>query len=870
MSRQVRPQSYASESPLPAPRRSCPCRKGVEPFGPHRGSRGVVRVLLVVIFACLAGSAWAEKRVALVLAADEYKILRPLENAVNDGRAVETALEKLGFEVFSETNRDLRRMRRALDDFREDGAGADVALVFFSGHGVEINGENRLLPVDADPASLERLKETSLPLEEVTEAVAAIGRIGLIVLDACRNDPFGGQPGAEDGSGRGAVSLKPEVAAAVKPGLGRMGRAENILFSFSAAPGQTASDGAAGNSEFSAALAKFLPTEGLEIRSVLTLVQQEVYDVSRGRQLPYVESGLPKLFFAAASSSALPERDRLLLAMADITPDLRSEVEKVAASADMPLAPLYAALITSGGPTMQEGERRTKLTEAAQSFVQVRADMRKFASSDPRVAELRGQAEAQLALGAFGEARILLTKAAAIDEESRVDLKQHYIDRTISEAETHYLAGGAARAALNYVLAIEDFGKAASLYDEVAGFDIPDDARYRHTLSLELVGTMQMTVGNLAAAATAYEAMARAAEKRAAAQPDVVARQRDVVVARDKIAEVRLAEGDIAGAIAMFEESRATLKDIIDKEPEFEYVRDLAYSYNQTGDARRISGDVAGAEQDYRVGLKISAFLVENVPDYAGYRRDLGVSHSKLGLALRMGNDLEAARTEYEAALAISRDLSAKSPDDMELQRDITVSLNAMGDISRLTGDNASAQDFYRQSVEISRKLVARDPGNTLWRRDLGLGISKLADTRQAAGDSRGALTDYQSALALAQYLAELDPANAEWQRDLSFSQNRVGDALLATGDAKGAADAYQAGYAVAAALLAADPDNVTRILDAAYSRYKLGIAGLDPVANLEAARDMLGKLKADGRLPGANESWATMVETALKRAKGG
>ena len=151
------------------------------------------------------------------------------------------------------------------------------------------------MPVDADPASLETLKNTSLPLEEVRETVAEVGRIGLIVLDACRSDPFGGLAG----DGRGAVALTAEVAAAVKPGLGRIGRADNILFSFSAAPGQSASDGEGENSEFTAALAKFLPTDGLEIRSVLTLVQQEVYDVSRGKQLPYVESGLPKLFFAA-------------------------------------------------------------------------------------------------------------------------------------------------------------------------------------------------------------------------------------------------------------------------------------------------------------------------------------------------------------------------------------------------------------------------------------------------------------------------------------------------------------------------------------------------------------------------------------------
>src|SRR5690606_35746320 len=211
----------------------------------------------------------------------------------------------------------LRRMRRALEDFREDAAGADVALAFFAGHGVEVAGENRLLPVDADAASLDRLRETSLPLEEVTRTLLAAAPVALVLLDACRDDPFG----AGAGGGRGATALvRQPQQSGVRPGLGRVGRADNVLFAFAAAPGQPASDGSGDNSPFTAALARYLPTDGLEIRSVLTLVQQEVYDLSAGAQLPYVESGLPATFFAAQAGE-LPERERLLLAMADVTPE---------------------------------------------------------------------------------------------------------------------------------------------------------------------------------------------------------------------------------------------------------------------------------------------------------------------------------------------------------------------------------------------------------------------------------------------------------------------------------------------------------------------------------------------------------------------
>ncbi len=823
-----------------------------------------LRPLGYAVFVCavlVTGVACAGKRVALVIADNAYRTLRPLENAEADAFAIKAALEKLDFEVVLETDRDLRRTRRALEDFEFDAGGADVALVYFAGHGVEIAGDNRLLPVDADAASLDTLKATTLPLEDVRKAVTSVAKVGLIVLDACRNDPFGV---GTAGGGRGAVALAGAKPDDVKPGLGRVGRAENVLFAFSAAPGETASDGADGHSPFAEALIKYLGTDGLEIRSVLTLVQQQVYDQTRGKQLPYVESGLPKLFFASATQDKLPERERLLLAMADVTPAMRKDVELVAAQSDMPLAPLYAALITSDGASLAEGERRRKLEDAAKAFVKVRADLRNLASSDPQVTALRQKAEASLALGTFEEARASLTEAADIDGKSRNDLKSRFLERTLSEATTHYLSGGAARAELRYPLAIADYGKAVALYDDVAGFDLPDDARYQHVLSLELIGEMQMTVGNLREAARAFTAMEKAATSRAEADPDNVQLQRDLVVARNKVADVQLATGDYAGAIETFEQSRDAMFQIIQQDPRISYLRDLAISFNRSGDARRATGDGPGALADYRNGLKVSQMMVSELPDDDGFRRDLGVSHSKVGLALRMTNDLEGALAEFELALSISETLAAKSPDDIELQRDLTVGLNSIGDVRRLMGDNQGSFDPYRRSVAISEKLVARDPANTQWRRDLELGYGKLGDAEGEAGHLAGALEQFRSSLDIAQHLVDTDPDNAQWQRDLSIAHNKVGDVLAAQGDREAAAAEYRAGYEIAEMQHKAAPGNVQRAVDAAYSRYKLGTAGIDAERNLGDALDMLNGLKSEGRLPGANEPWIPMVEQAI------
>jgi uncharacterized caspase-like protein len=412
--------------------------------------RVVLAFALVFLF---GGAALAERRVALVFGADDYEALRPLDNAVNDARAIEKALEALGFEVSLETDRDLRRMRRALDDFRQDGAGADVALVFFAGHGVEIAGDNRLLPVDADAGSLDALKASTLPLEEITDAVRAVAPVALVLLDACRNDPFG----TEGGDGRGAKALAAADSPEVVAGLGRVGRAENVLFAFAAAPGKTASDGGDGNSPFTAALAEHLGAEGLQVGSALKLVQQDVYDRTRGGQLPFIEDGLPKLFFAAAGGGELPERERLLLAMADISFELRDEVEAVATMHDVPLAPLYAALIGSDGTRLSAGERSKRLEQAAAQYLVVRDELRTLGAADPQVTALRRDAEQHLALGAIDTARARLAEAAGVDAASRATLKANYFERTLSEAATHYLSGRVARADLSHEEALGDF-----------------------------------------------------------------------------------------------------------------------------------------------------------------------------------------------------------------------------------------------------------------------------------------------------------------------------------------------------------------------------------------------------------------------------
>jgi uncharacterized caspase-like protein len=432
--------------------------------------------LLLSFALCLTGlAASAGTRAALVFGADRYQTIRPLGNAGADARAVGEALAALGFAVTFEQDRDLRRMRRALEDFATDAAGAEVVVIYYAGHGIEIAGENRLLPVDADASSLQSLRDTTLPLDEVRSAAARIAPVVLMLLDACREDPYG----VLSPEGRGGVRLPKEVADTARPGLGRVGQAENTLFAFAAAPGAVASDGKGAHSPFTTALVRYLGTDGLEIRSVLTLVQQEVYDTTGGGQLPYIENGLPVLFFAGTTPGDLPERERLLLAMAGLAADLRAEVERVAAAADVPLAPLFGAVIAADLGHLGLEERTRELEEAARAFAQTRDRLRALSSSDPEVARLRAEADARLALGAFDEAQALLDEAIALDKSSRNDLKANLVERTVSAAASLAAKAGIAQVALDHPTAIAALTEAAALYDEIEGLQFDEAAAFQ-------------------------------------------------------------------------------------------------------------------------------------------------------------------------------------------------------------------------------------------------------------------------------------------------------------------------------------------------------------------------------------------------------
>src|SRR5262245_28073636 len=149
-------------------------------------------LLLAVLFIDMAAAEEAKtlKGVALIIGQSRYEHITPLTNPANDAHAVDGLLTSLGFDTRTVSDRDAARLKRDLERFAEDAEGADVALLYYSGHGIEAGGENYLVPVDADVSSLANAAEALVPLSEIMDRLKQTVPVTILLLDACRTNPF--------------------------------------------------------------------------------------------------------------------------------------------------------------------------------------------------------------------------------------------------------------------------------------------------------------------------------------------------------------------------------------------------------------------------------------------------------------------------------------------------------------------------------------------------------------------------------------------------------------------------------------------------------------------------------------------------------
>lgn len=252
----------------------------------HTGSRwftqvAVVLLLTLTLFAS-AGSALAEKRVALVIGNSAYNNVSKLPNPANDAEAIGVLFKSVGFDVVEQRqNLGNAEMRRVIRDFSEKAQGADLAVVFFAGHGIEVDGVNYLIPTDS---RLERdvdVEDEAVSLDRLLKMIEPAKRLRLVILDACRDNPFGKamkRTIATRSIGRGLGPIEPSTS--------------DTLIAFAAKAGSTAIDGAGPNSPFTAALLKHLVTPGLDVRLALGQVRDDVLKATGSKQEPFVYGSL--------------------------------------------------------------------------------------------------------------------------------------------------------------------------------------------------------------------------------------------------------------------------------------------------------------------------------------------------------------------------------------------------------------------------------------------------------------------------------------------------------------------------------------------------------------------------------------------------
>jgi Flp pilus assembly protein TadD len=223
-------------------------------------------------------------RLALVIGNGAYVNATALANPPNDAVVVAKTLREIGFEVIEGTNLDRAGMERLVREFLRKAPGARVTMLYYAGHGMQVDGRNYLIPIDAKLAAPSDLPFETLELDKVLAGLDDEARANIIVLDACRDNPLSRSFASKLGATRSAA-VPAGLAGYATVGTGTM-------IAFATAPGQTALDGAGVNSPFTSAFIKHVRTPGIEVNQMLTRVRVEVASATKNRQVPWANSSL--------------------------------------------------------------------------------------------------------------------------------------------------------------------------------------------------------------------------------------------------------------------------------------------------------------------------------------------------------------------------------------------------------------------------------------------------------------------------------------------------------------------------------------------------------------------------------------------------
>ncbi|UPJ41953.1 tetratricopeptide repeat protein [Bradyrhizobium sp. 40] len=243
------------------------------------------------------GNLRADRRVALVIGNSSYRAVSPLTNPRNDAGAIAKSLRNIGFQAVTlVTDATRESIIDALRAFANEAENSDWAMVYYAGHGIEVGGVNYLIPVDAKLAVDRDIEYEAIPMSQVLRAANAAKKIKLVMLDACRDNPFTPRKtdtpalmvGSESTAGRAIASRSTSGR-----GLAEVKVQGATLVVFAAKDGQVALDGEGGNSPFAVAVTQRIATPGVEINKMFRLIRDDVMEATAGRQEPYTYGSLP-------------------------------------------------------------------------------------------------------------------------------------------------------------------------------------------------------------------------------------------------------------------------------------------------------------------------------------------------------------------------------------------------------------------------------------------------------------------------------------------------------------------------------------------------------------------------------------------------
>ncbi|WP_044550564.1 caspase family protein [Mesorhizobium japonicum] len=463
----------------------------VETSGRNLLARMWLTAFLAALF-CLAATALALaetkslKGVALIIGQSNYQHIAALPNPANDARDMAKMLTDLGFDARNVTDRDTAKLKRDLERFVEDAEGADVAFIYYSGHGIEAGGENYLVPVDADVSSLKDAGQALVPISAVMDELKKTVPVTIMLLDACRTNPFPADAvvrRAPTASAEpiGAGGLEPVRGAKALANASAQDASLGTVVGFAAEPGRPALDGAAGeNSPYAAALLRHLAAmKGTEFGSVMRMVTEEVYLDTKAKQRPWVNESLRRLlYFGVAPPEPTGddglitgERRQLLLTISDLPDPKRAQVELASLQDGVPLDALYGVLRALGTDKIPEDptDLQKVLDAQAERLKKMMSERAALRTDDPEIKRLVASADKAIGQGAMVTARKFLDDAVGRVEQNSgaVDEAEELVrQKRIADAAIYAKRADAAALVFDYKSAANDYAKAFSLVEK--------------------------------------------------------------------------------------------------------------------------------------------------------------------------------------------------------------------------------------------------------------------------------------------------------------------------------------------------------------------------------------------------------------------